>query len=99
MKLNDLITELRQCEHSSFLERLSHMRLLERQENTTETVLATKVPLAHSCHPGDFQLSTTGALQSPLAEKEVNVLPNFETLYKINIGKKRTLLQRGIDLF
>ena len=44
--------------------------------------------LTHSCHPGNFQLSTTLALQRPFTEKEVNVLPNLETLYKMNICRK-----------
>lgn len=41
--------------------------------------------LTNPGHPGDFELSTAGAFQCPLTEKEVNIMSNVETFYKVHI--------------
>lgn len=44
--------------------------------------------LTNPGHPGDFELSTAGAFQCPLTEKEVNIMSNVETFYKVHVWLK-----------
>lgn len=41
--------------------------------------------LTNPGHSGDFELSTTGTFQCPFTEKEVNIMANVETFYKVHI--------------
>ena len=41
--------------------------------------------LTNPGHSRDFELSTTGTFQCPFTKKEVNIMANVETFYKVHI--------------